>query len=232
MTFTHIKNHHHSFTELREIKYNGMRLYVTPCGILPSMTTTLSIIPQPGIVNWQNNIGLDVAKYIVRQGALRGTRTHKIIQAYLMNEDLSQFQTHVLPYGLFEICKNVIDKIDNICALETSLYSSSLGVAGRVDTIAEFEGVLSTIDFKTSTKPKKEEWAENYFLQETGYSLMWQERTSVKIDQIVTIIACENGEVQTFVKNRQSYIPKVKSCIADFYKQYRSELNQVWRFAN
>jgi len=200
MTFTHVQYPVGFLPKLRMKNINGKRHYVTPCGILPSITTVLSIQNQQGLIDWKNNVGPDVAKLVARNAAIRGNCTHKIIQDYLSNNDISIHQKKILPIGLFNIIKDEIDLINNIHAIETPLFSSQLGVAGRVDTIAEYHGVPSVIDFKTSTKPKKKDWIENYFLQETAYSLMWKERSNNEVEQIVTIIACETGEAQTFIE--------------------------------
>ena len=95
---------------------------------------------------------------------------------------------------LFKQAKAMYDRIDNIHFQEAPLYSHEFGIAGRVDCIAEFDGVLSIIDFKTSAKRKKKEWIESYFVQETGYVKMYEERSGLKIPQIVTAITCNTGD--------------------------------------
>ena len=79
---------------------------------------------------------------------------------------------HALPY---------LDKINNIHAIERTLYSEYLGLAGRVDCIGEYEGELAVIDFKTSEKIKPEEWLENYFVQETFYAAAYYELTGIPV---------------------------------------------------
>ena len=115
----------------------------------------------------------------------------------------------------------ILDRVDNVHYLETMLYSETLGLAGQVDCIAEFDGIPSIIDFKTSLKPKKEEWILNYFEQCTCYSLMYEEMTGVKAKQIVVMISVDHEEPQVFVKNRSDYIPE----LARKVKQFREEHN-------
>ena len=91
-----------------------------------------------------------------------------------------------------------LDRIDNISYIETMLYSTNIGLAGQVDCIAEFDGVPSIIDFKTSSKMKKEEWIEDYFLQCTAYSLMYEELIGQPINDIVIIMAVENEQPLLF----------------------------------
>jgi genome maintenance exonuclease 1 len=117
---------------------------------------------------------------------------------------------------LFKQAKQMLSKIDNIHFQEAPLYSHEFGIAGRVDCIAEFEGKLSIIDFKTSSKEKKESWIENYFVQETGYAKMYEERSGIKVEQIVTLITCQNGFTQVFVKDPEDYVPLLKDYIAEY----------------
>ena len=139
----------------------GKRFYVTPEGNkYPSITTVLSDRNKEGIIKWRESVGNDVANQVMRQAASRGTAVHTLIENYLNNEELSK--QAVLPVALFVTMKSELDNINNIRIQEGGLYSDKLGVAGRVDCIAEYKGKISVIDFKTSTKEKKEEWVENY----------------------------------------------------------------------
>jgi genome maintenance exonuclease 1 len=99
---------------------------------------------------------------------------------------------------MFKHLKPFLDKINNIHVLEGALYSDKLKLAGRVDCIAEYENELAIIDFKSSTEPKKREWIENYIAQECAYAMMYYERTGIKVKKLVTLIACEDGEIQVF----------------------------------
>ena len=94
-------------------------------------------------------------------------------------------------------------------------------MAGSVDCIAEYEGVLSVIDFKTASKPKKEEYIENYFLQTTAYALMYEELIGTPINQIVILIAVDGQEPQVFKKNPADYINRLVEVI----DQYKRENN-------
>ena len=155
----------------------------------------------------------------MRNAANRGTAVHTLTENYLNNEELSQ--QGVLPTALFTILKTELDKINNIAMQEGALYSEKWGVAGRVDCIAEYDGKLSVIDFKTSTKDKKEEWVENYFIQTTAYCEMFEEQYGISIDQIVILIVTEEGGTQTFVKNKKDYLPLLKPAIEEFHKKFK-----------
>ena len=115
-----------------------------------------------------------------------------------------------------ENLKFFLDNINNIRIQEGGLYSDHYGVAGRVDCIAEYKGKISVIDFKTSTKEKKEEWVENYFIQGSAYCEMYEERFLQPIEQVVILIVTEDGAVQTFIKDKKDYLPLLKTAIKEF----------------
>ena len=197
---------------------NGKRFYVTPEGKkYPSITTVLAGRNKEGIIKWRESVGNDVANQIMRSAAKRGTAVHTLVEDYLNNSELSK--QDVLPVALFTLLKPELDNINNIRIQEGGLYSNDYGVAGRVDCIAEYKGKLSVIDFKTSTKEKKEEWVENYFIQGSAYCQMYEERYSQPIEQVVILIVTEDGAVQTFIKEKKDYLPLLKSAIKEFYKE-------------
>ena len=204
--------------ELPDIKtesIKGKRFYVTPDGNkYPSITTVLSDRNKEGIRKWRESVGQDVANQVMRQAASRGTAVHTLIENYLNNEELSK--QDVLPVALFVTIKSELDNINNIRIQEGGLYSDKLGVAGRVDCIAEYKGKISVIDFKTSTKEKKEEWVENYFIQGSAYCEMYEERFLQPIEQVVILIVTEDGAVQTFIKDKKDYLPLLETAIKEF----------------
>ena len=157
----------------------------------------------------------------MRNAAKRGTAVHTLTEDYLNNRELSK--QDVLPTALFTILKNELDNINNIVLQEGSLCSHKWGVAGRVDCIAEFNGKLSVIDFKTSTKEKKEEWVENYFIQTSAYCEMYEEQYGQPIDQIVILIVTEEGATQTFIKNKKDYLPLLEPAIEEFHRKFKNE---------
>ena len=208
----------------REIKYvpeistknvDRKRYYVTPKKLLyPSITTVLSQRGKQGLFEWRKRVGEDVANHIARTSATRGSAVHKMCEDYLMNQHIhnptdfeKHSQKHFLGYCLFNRLKDqVLQNIDNIYAQETALWSDRLMVAGRVDCIAKYKGVPTIIDFKTSRSERNDEWNENYYIQATAYSEMFEERTGMNIDQIAILVVTEDGTVQEFVKNKKDYL--------------------------
>lgn len=172
-------------------------------------------------MKWRKRVGDEEANKISAKATRRGTKFHSLMESYLNNQDPATFLTEDLMPDMkhhFNLMKSVLDRIDNIHYIETMLYSESIGLAGQVDCIAEFDGVPSIIDFKTANKLKKEEWIEDYFLQTTAYSLMYEDMTGVKARQIVILISVDHELPQIFVKDRKDYVP----LLAERLKEFRS----------
>ena len=191
----------------------------------PSVTSVLGVRKKVELQQWRDRIGENVANWEMGRAARRGTATHNLIENYIKGEPLTE--KSVLPLGLFKLMKPYIDQIQNIHCLETVLYSSKYKLAGQVDCIAEYNGKLSVIDFKTANKERKEEWIDNYFMQCTAYGLMYEEMYNTKIEDIVVIMGGEDGSMVTYVKKKADYIPKLEEVVEDFYKMFNLEYNDV-----
>jgi hypothetical protein len=200
------------FPKLKQItnKATGKRLYVTPEGKkYPSITTILQEYSREGITAWRNKVGAAAANAIAARAGQRGTRIHTLCEKYLNNQNPITEQVSVFDKALFTSIVPLLEEIDNIHIQEQRLYSNHLRVAGTVDCIAEHNGRLSVIDFKTASKRKQKDQIENYFMQCAAYSIMYEERTSIPIDKIVLIIACEDYEPQLFVEKRDNYVKQL-----------------------
>ena len=220
-------NYNHVPVELKELTtetINRKRFYVTPEGNkYPSITTVLSVRNKQGLFEWRKRVGEAVANHIARTAAARGTKVHHMCEDYLNNmhnESPEKFAEHAknfLPWCLFKrLRRGVLCNIDNIHAQEAGLYSDKYKVAGRVDCIAEYNGVLSIIDFKTSTKERSDEWNENYYIQCSAYAEMYGERTNTEIDQIIILCVTEDGTVQEFVKDKKEYLPMLEETVLEW----------------
>jgi len=186
----------------------------------PSITTVLGVQPKPGLDAWRKNVGEEAAKWEMARAARRGKTTHTLVEQYLKGETPST--RDVLPLGLFALLKPYLKQIDNVHCLETILYSKKLTVAGQVDCIAEYNGKLSVIDFKTANKERNDAWNENYYIQTTAYSIMYEELFGTPIEQIVILMASEDGAARAFVKDRKEFEPKLEEAIKYFYKYYEN----------
>jgi len=217
-----IRMYNHKTINLPEIKAtttDGVRLYETPEGNkYPSITTVLSVRNKKGLFEWRKRVGEDVANYVARKAANRGTSVHHMCEDYINNDfDEEKHKKKFLPYVLFnQLRESVLQKIDNIYAQECGLYSDKYKVAGRVDCIAEYDGKLSIIDFKTSSKERSDDWNESYYIQASAYAEMFEERTGITIDQVAILVVTEDGVVQEFVKNKTEYLPLLSDVIKEW----------------
>ena len=213
MKFTHV-----SSPLLEEISATttneGGRYYSTPNGKLPSVTTVTGFKKSKFFAKWRAENPKEAKRVTTR-----GNTFHSLIENYLNNEfevdrDKSEVRPDILE--LFLQLQPELDKIDNIVALEVPLWSESVGLAGRVDCVAEHDGELSIIDFKGATRRKRTSDIENYFLQATAYALMWQDRTGQEIKKFKILISCEQGLSQVFQGNPLQYAKKLYDTIEEY----------------
>ena len=192
------------------------RTYIDPDGNrYPSITTVLSILNEEAIAAWRKRVGDTEANKIGNRAAARGTQVHNIIEKYLLNEDITDFLPHVRQ-SLGNLRPILNRSIGRIFGLEAPLYSRHLGLAGRVDCVAEWEGVPSIIDFKTSRRPKKHDKIPNYFAQMAGYAVMWEERTGMPITNTVIVMDVDDHEPIIFREHRDNHI----QLLIDTKKEY------------
>ena len=212
---------------------DGVRLYETPDGNkYPSITTVLSIRNKKGLHEWRKRVGNDVANYVARTAASRGTKVHHMCEDYLNNVYTnypSKWEKHkkdFLPYCLFnQLKEQALCNINGIYAQEAGLYSDKYKVAGRVDCIAGYKGVPSIIDFKTSSKERNDDWNENYYIQGSAYAEMFGERTGIEISQVVILVVTEDGTVQEFIKDKHNYLDALVESVAEW--RGRNEVSGV-----
>ena len=184
------------------VEKDGKRYYVTPDGnSYPSITSILSQQENPGLQAWKEKVGEKEAKRISKEAARIGTAVHQMAEFYLSNYTVKLDKEERKIIDTFNRLRFLLGNINNIVGLEIPLFSDLLRIAGTTDCIAEYNGQLSIIDFKTSRKPKKEEWIDDYFMQTFAYKLMFEEMTGVEIKQIVILVACtETFDIQVFKK--------------------------------
>lgn len=184
-----------------------MRLYETPSGNrYPSVTTITGQESKQHIEAWRKRVGDAEADRISKLATDRGTRIHSYCENFLLSE---AYEVDMFDYDMWKTLQPIVDKIDNIHALESMLYSDQLRMAGTVDCIGEYDGLLSVIDFKTSKRPKNREDIENYFVQATAYSVMFEELFSITVPDITIIIGVDDDYPQVFHARRKDYIKKL-----------------------
>lgn len=218
--FVHLDNS--PLIDLESETTDNGRYYVTPTGEkYPSVTTVIGASSKKSILAWRKRVGEQEANRISTRASSRGSDLHSINEDYLNNIfNEEKYKEKVLPLFMFKSLRPFLDNINNIHMLEGALYSDKLKLAGRVDCIAEYENELAVIDFKTSTKPKQRNWIEHYIAQECAYAMMYYERTGVKVKKLVTLISCENGDVQVF----QEYdIKKYMNVLMNYIREWKMQ---------
>ena len=198
---------------------DGVRYYKVPDNDellkLVSITSVTSHFNKEIFANWRKKVGNEEADKITKAATRRGTDMHTLTEYYLKNDNLPDVPP--ISEFLFKIAKPKLNLINSIYTLEGSLYSKQLGIAGTVDCIAEYNGELSIIDFKTSKKPKPREWVEHYFVQAMAYGCMFYELTGIAIKKLVIIMACENGECVVYEEyDKEKYIKLLTEYIRKF----------------
>ncbi len=196
---------------------DGKRYYVTPSGSkLPSVTTVVGAQKKQAIMEWRRRVGEEVANKISRQATSRGTNVHTLCEKYLNNEELGEMMPDA--FEMFRSLKPLLNRINNIHYQEVALWSEQLGLAGRVDCIGEFDGVLSVIDFKTSKKIKTVEKVEDYWWQTTAYALFYEEIVGIPINDLVIIMAVENDKPIVMQQKTSDHIEGLVRAIEYFKK--------------
>ena len=198
--------------ELQRVEADGKRFYLTPEGNrYPSVTTVTGHAKKEFFAEWRKNNPEEAKRVTVR-----GTRFHSLVEKYLNNEELDRKKINFADLFLFSQAEHEIDKLDNIHLLESTLWSDVLGLAGRVDCIAEFDGKLSVVDFKSASKEKQASDIKEYFMQATAYAIMYQERYGTPIENIVIIMSSEDGIVNVYQENPLKYVPYLYEAIKDY----------------
>jgi len=215
--FNHI---HHELPKLKRITSpDGSRVYETPSGrAYPSVTTVTGLHKKKAIMEWRKAVGEQAANEISRKAANRGTRIHGLCEKYLSNNEVDP---GYFDKDMWDSFKGQLDCINNVYALEAQLYSDHLEVAGTVDCIAEYNGRLSVIDFKTSRRQKQRDDIHDYFMQCSAYAVAFEERTGIPIPQIAILMAVEDEEPLIFIEKRDTWIEGFKN-LREEYRRWKN----------
>lgn len=205
--------------KLRRVEVDGKRRYLTPSNnSYPSITTILSSLSKEGISRWIAKVGKEEAEKIKTKAASRGTRVHKLCEDYLANKGDYLLKAMPTTIEQFKHIQSYLDKhVEVVKGIELPLYSDELKVAGTCDLFCTMHDTPVVVDFKTSSKIKKEEWIEGYFLQSTAYALMIEERYGIKVPAICIVISVEDEGLQVFMKNTSDFIDKTKTVIQSYH---------------
>ena len=188
----------------------GAHIYVTPDGKkLRSVTTMLSrtkpSTDKKQLTAWRDRVGSSVAEYIMKTSAIIGTETHKLNENYI-NMEYDFYNYSLLSYAHHRKFIPYLNKIKNVFGVEPKLFSNKMGLAGTADLVAEYEGKLSIIDYKTKRSKQKKEWMHEYFIQTTAYAKMWEEITGQQIEQLVILASSEQNTIQEFISKPKLHL--------------------------
>ena len=198
---------------------DGTRVYETPTGKkYPSVTTVTGLLKKQAILEWRKKVGDEEANRISSTAARRGTRLHTLCEKHLLNENVS---VNMFDQEMWNSVKPHLSDINNIYALESSLYSNHLEVAGTVDCIAEYKGKLSVIDFKTSRRIKTRDEIHDYFIQCSAYAVAFEEMTGKPVSRLVVIMGVDNEQPLIFQERRDDWVSEFKKLRAE-YKRIKS----------
>ena len=202
--------------DLQSQTLSSGRFYTLPDGTkLPSVTTVIGAKKKQEILEWRKRVGEEEANRISKIASGRGTGVHTLCERYINNEPLGSCMPDALE--MFRSIKPLLSNINNIHYQEQALWSEGIGLAGRVDLIAEWDGVLSVIDFKTSRKIKTADMIQDYFAQCTAYACMYEELVGQGVDQIVVLMAVENEKPLCFIERTEDHLNNLLEHI-DFYR--------------
>lgn len=194
----------HDFPSLERIDGPEGRVYATPTGKkYPSVTAVTGMLGKEDFFAWRARVGEEEANRVSSRAAKRGTAIHSLCEDYLYgkNPTPSMFDQQV-----FNSLIPHLDKIDNIHALESKLYSDHLQVAGTVDCIADYERKRSVIDFKTSRRVKTKEEIPGYFIQTAAYAVAFEERTGIPVSNLVIIMGVDDENPIIFKDKRDNWV--------------------------
>ena len=210
---------HHDFAKLeRDTAADGRRVYKTPEGKLyPSVTSVTGINSTFNKSAWIQRVGVDEANRITQRALDRGTRVHSLCENYLLGNEIV---VDMFDADMWSTMRPLLDDIDNIHCLETPLYSNFLQTAGTVDCIAEYQGKLSVIDFKTSSRVKDRNDIHNYFEQTAAYSVMFEELTGIPIGRLVIMMVIDDDAPRVFVEKRDTWIAGFRKSRLDYKNKY------------
>lgn len=192
----------YQYQKLKRVESNGSRLYDTPAGKVASVTTILdSTKDKTHLIEWRKRVGDAEANRISTESAGLGTLMHTHLEYYVLGQERPKGNNLVQ-----EMARSMADTMINeafpnvteVWGIEASLYYPGL-YAGTSDMIGLWQGKPAIIDHKTTKKPKKKEWIEDYFLQCCAYALAHNEVHGTDIRTCAINIIDREAKLQSFV---------------------------------
>jgi len=168
----------------------GSRVYRTPRGDFPSVTTVLKkALGSKRLDAWQAKVGETAANEISYSARTRGNAIHKIFEDYLEGKPI---KAGAINYATFHRVKHIFDRNDvKVYGIELPLWSDDLATAGTTDLLARWNDKYNAItDYKTARRPLKpdDDRIKKYRLQATIYGMMAEERYGIEVPYNMLII--------------------------------------------
>jgi len=203
------------------------RVYVDEVGNkIPSVTTILSKTKDMShLIAWKKRIGEDKAKQITEESAGLGTTMHAHLEAYVLGEPRPGGNNYgrLMAQRMADtvIAEGLID-VDEVWGVESHLYYENLW-AGTTDLVGTYMGRPAIIDFKTTIKPKKREWVEDYRLQLAAYAMAHNNIYGTDIKTTVVLMCSRECEFQKFVWEGAEFEESTmlwSQKVADYYERF------------
>lgn len=214
----------YDYPSLKRDDSNKTRLYKTPDGDFPSVTTILDKTKDKTFLfEWRKRVGDEEANRISKEAAGLGTVFHKHLENYIDNEERPNGSNFV--YKLAKDMSDIIiekglSNVDEVWGSEIGLYYPGL-YAGTTDLVGTHKGDPAIIDYKSTKNPKKEEWVEDYYLQCCAYAMAHNELFETTINKAVILMCSRNLQYQEFIiegKKFEEYCEKWTERLDEFYK--------------
>lgn len=199
------------------------RFYETPDGVFPSVTTVLSSIPNPGLDEWKKAVGEDAAKTKSIRSAARGTRMHAYCESVLKKE--TPVPLDMFDRAWFKGLDRVLSRIEPI-AIEKTLYTTELEVAGTLDCFCRLDGKFCILDFKTASSMKMPGEFDSYWVQTSVYSNMLKNRFGIEIPNLC-IVMQSDGETSIFWESADKWLSRFKEIRSSYQYDKQEVMNEI-----
>ncbi|CAH6787785.1 mitochondrial genome maintenance exonuclease 1 [Phodopus roborovskii] len=130
--------------------------------VTPSVTRILqqTMTPEQSffLERWKQRMVLELgedgfAEY-TKNIFLQGRQFHEALESILSPQDNLKGTEEHLQCGYIKSVQHILKEINGVQALESAVQHEALKYIGLLDCVAEFQGKLCVIDWKTSEKPK------------------------------------------------------------------------------
>ena len=177
------------------------RLYQTPNGNLPSVTTILSTTSvTPELDAWREAVGEKKANRVRDEAAGLGTLLHEHLENHILGRARPGGNNivRILAKNMSDlIISGGLTKITDVWGIEAPLYHPS-GYAGTADLIASYNGSMAIIDFKTTKKMKSIDTLGDYPLQLAAYADAHNEMYGTDINSGVIFMVSRDLKFEIF----------------------------------